>query len=160
MAKSIEGRRKGQRLRPNGRRLRRKGETGIIDAERTIRQGGNRKGLFVKTTAVENVSQLNLNDSQLLSVRRDGRDVAFSIRYILDYGTCEAVPAVLVFRDVREFRHSDGTPLAHPDSFWTAEQTPLPDGNEYRLQMSSSGSTYVIRANSVELLLGSPSGSR
>lgn len=137
-----------------------KEQPGKLETERTTPAIGNRKGLSVKTTAVDDVSQLNLNDSQLLSVWRDGRDVAFSIRYILDYGTCEAVPAVLVFRDVREFRHSDGTPLAHPDSFWTAEQTPLPDGNEYRLQMSSSGSTYVIRANSVELLLGSPSGSR
>ena len=101
---------------------------------------------------IENIAELNLNDSLLHSIEEKGDEIVFAITYILDYETQKAERAVLVFRGVTLFSRSHSFSLDGPDSFWNAEESAFGSGKEYRIEMSTSGVVYTIRARSAELI--------
>lgn len=103
-------------------------------------------------STIENIAELNLNNSLLHSIEEKGDEIVFAITYILDYETQKAERAVLVFRGVTLFSRSHSFSLDGPDSFWNAEESAFGSGKEYRIEMSTSGIVYTIRARSAELI--------
>ncbi len=101
---------------------------------------------------IDNIAKLNLNDSLLHSVEERGDEIVFSITYILDYETQKTESMVMVFRGVTLFSPSHVILLDGPDSFWNAEESAFGSGKEYRIEMSTSGIVYTIRARSAELI--------
>ena len=101
---------------------------------------------------IDNIAELNLNDSLLHSIEKKEDGIVFAITYILDYETQRAADMLLVFNGVTLFSRSHPAALAGPDSFWTAEEAACEGGKEYRVEMSTSGIVYTIRARSVELI--------
>ncbi len=101
---------------------------------------------------ITNIAELNLNDSLLHSIEEKGDELVFFITYILDYETQRAADMLLVFNGVTLFSRSHPAALADPDSFWGAEESACEGGKEYRIEMSTSGIVYTIRARSAELI--------
>ena len=101
---------------------------------------------------IDDIAELNLNDSLLHSIEEKGDELVFAITYILDYETQRAADMLLVFSGVTLFSRSHPASLAGPDSFWTAEESACEGGKEYRIEMSTSGIVYTIRARSAELV--------
>ena len=101
---------------------------------------------------IDNISELNLNDSHLHSIEEKGDELDFAITYILDYETQRAADMRLVFKGVTLFSRSRPAAIAGPDSFWTADESAYEGGKEYRIEMSTSGIVYTIRARSAELI--------
>ena len=95
---------------------------------------------------------MNLNDSHLHSIEEQGDELVFTITYILDYETQRAADMLLVFDGVTLFSRSRPPMIAGPDSFWGAEESVWEGGKEYRIEMSTSGTVYTIRARSAELI--------
>ena len=101
---------------------------------------------------IDDIAELNLNDSHLHSIQEKGDEIVFAITYILDYETQRAADMLLTFNGVTLFSRSHPAWIAGPDSFWVAEESVCEGGKEYRIEMSTSGIVYTIRARSAELL--------
>ena len=101
---------------------------------------------------IDNIAELNLNDSLLHSIEKKEDGIVFAITYILDYETQRAADMLLIFNGVTLFSRSHPAALAGPDSFWAAEESVCEGGKEYRIEMSTSGIVYTIRAKSAELV--------
>jgi hypothetical protein len=101
---------------------------------------------------IDDIAKLNLNDSHLHSIEERGDKLVFAITYILDYETQRAADMLLVFGGVTLFSRSRPPMIAGPDSFWAAEESACGGGKEYRIEMSTSGTMYTVRARSAELV--------
>jgi hypothetical protein len=103
---------------------------------------------------VSNISELNLNDSEIVQTRiTSDFEIEIQLTYITDYTSQETSSKKLVFRDCHSASLQLNLSYSGPNSILSGEETPRRDGfREFKIITNTTASEIKVVAMHLELL--------
>jgi len=101
---------------------------------------------------VQNVEELNLNDSCVLGISIQSGEMCFKVDYIEDYDSCASRVYLLAFKGCHTVSSAINLNVTWPDSILCGTETRDGELRNIKIEMATSASVFNISCRSVELI--------